>query len=96
MLAEQFAGKGRDDANMRIVFLIEVVSLPAAILFPLMPNAASAIAVSAAGLFCLPWLVEPMNAALQIIAPNRMRGQIRAFYLFTFDISGFGTCPNIN
>jgi hypothetical protein len=78
MLAERLAGKGRDDANMGVAFLVKVVSLPASILFPLMPNAASAIAVSACGLFCLSWLVGPMNAALQIINPNQMRGQITA------------------
>jgi hypothetical protein len=93
MLAERFAGKGRDDANRRVAFLTKVVSLPASILFPLTPNAASAIAVSAAELFCLSWLVGPMNAALQIITPNQMRGRVAALYLFIFNII---TCPNIN
>jgi hypothetical protein len=53
MLAERFARIGRDDANMRVAFLAKVVSLPASIIFPLMPGPASAIAVSACGLFCL-------------------------------------------
>jgi hypothetical protein len=56
MLAEQFAGKGRDDANRRVALLVKVISLPASVLFPLMPNAASAIAVLAAGLFVYPGL----------------------------------------
>jgi hypothetical protein len=90
MLTERLAGKGRDDANMRVAFLAKVVSLPASVLFPLMPDTASAIAVSACGLFCLSWLVGPMNAALQIITPDQMRGQITALFLFVFNIIGFG------
>jgi hypothetical protein len=31
-----------------------------------------------------------MNAALQIITPNQMRGQITALFLFVFNIIGFG------
>jgi hypothetical protein len=81
MLAERFAGNVRDDANMGVAFLAKVVSLPASIIFPLMPDPASAIAVLACGLFCLSWLVGPMNAALQIITPNQMRGQISALFL---------------
>jgi hypothetical protein len=95
MLAERFARNGSDDANMRVAFLAIVVSLPASILFPLMPNAASAIVVSACGLFCLSWLMGPMNAALQIITPNQMRGQITALFLFVFNIIGFGLGPTV-
>jgi hypothetical protein len=40
MPAERFARNDSDDANMRVAFLVKVVSLPASILFPLMPNAA--------------------------------------------------------
>jgi hypothetical protein len=32
----------------------------------------------------------PQNAALQIITPNQMRGQITALYLFIFNAVGFG------
>ena len=32
----------------------------------------------------------PYNAALQIITPNQMRGQVTALFLFVFNIVGFG------
>ncbi|HKQ77248.1 MAG TPA: MFS transporter [Blastocatellia bacterium] len=95
MLAERFAKRGHDDANMRVVLFAKLASLPATILFPLMPNAALAIAVSAFGLFCLSWTVGPLNAALQIITPNQMRGQITALYLFVFNVIGFGLGPTV-
>ena len=34
--------------------------------------------------------VGPANAALQMITPNQMRGQIRAAYQFVFNVVGFG------
>jgi hypothetical protein len=95
MPAERFARNGSDDANMHVAFLAKVVSLPASILFPLMPNAASAILVSACGLFCLSWLGGPVNAALQIITPNQVRGQITALFLLVFSINGFGLGPTV-
>jgi MFS family permease len=95
ILAERFARAGRDDANMRVVLLGKLVALPASILFPFMPNAYLAVAVSTFGLFCLSWTAAPLNAALQIITPNQMRGQITALFLFVFNVIGFGLGPTI-
>jgi hypothetical protein len=32
----------------------------------------------------------PFNAALQIITPNQMRGQVTALFLLIFNVIGFG------
>jgi MFS family permease len=37
--------------------------------------------------------VGPANAAVQMITPNQMRGQIRAAYQFVFNVVGFGAGP---
>jgi len=95
ILAERFARAGHDDANLRVVLLGKLVAMPISILFPFMPNAYLAVAVSTFGLFCLSWTAAPLNAALQIITPNQMRGQITALFLFVFNVIGVGIGPNL-
>jgi MFS family permease len=93
ILAERFARAGRDDANLRVVVLGKLAALPFGIMFPFMPKASLAVAVSTIGLFCLSWTAAPLNAALQVITPNQMRGQITALFLFIFNVIGFGLGP---
>jgi MFS family permease len=93
LLAERFARAGRDDANLRVVFLSKILALPFGVLFPLMPASYLAVTVSTIGLFFLSWNSAPLNAALQVITPNQMRGQITALFLFIFNVIGFGLGP---
>jgi MFS family permease len=92
LFAERLAKK-YDDANMRTVFIGQLLALPGMILFPLMPTAASAVAVSTWGTFFAFWTNAPMNAALQIVTPNQMRGQVTALFLFVYNVVGFGLGP---
>jgi MFS family permease len=92
-LAERFARQGYDDANMRVVLIATVASLPATILFPLMPTAELALAGVALAQFIASLGIGPGNAALQIITPNQMRGQVSAMYMFIFNIVGYGLGP---
>jgi len=92
-LAERYAKKGYDDANMRVVLIATVASLPVTILFPLMPTPELALAGIALGQFILSLGIGPGNAALQIITPNQMRGQVSAMYMFIFNIVGYGLGP---
>ncbi len=39
--------------------------------------------------------VGPQNAALQVIVPNEMRGQVTALFLFLFTMIGFGIAPTV-
>ena len=65
------------------------------ILFPLMPTAALSIVLSTAYTFFIAWTNAPMNAALQIVTPNQMRGQVTALFLFIYNVIGFGLGPTI-
>jgi MFS family permease len=94
-LAERFAKQGHDDANLRVVLLASILALPGSILFPLMPTAAAALAVSAYASFVGGWSAGPLNAALQTITPNQMRGQVTSLYLLTFNLIGFGVGPTM-
>jgi MFS family permease len=92
-LAERYAKKGYDDANMRVVLIATVASLPVTILYPLMPTPELALAGIALVQFILSLGIGPGNAALQIITPNQMRGQVSAMYMFIFNIVGYGLGP---
>jgi MFS family permease len=92
-LAEQFAKRGHEDANMRVVLIATLAVIPTSILFPLMPTPQLALAVSGLNLFLAMLGVAPGNAALQIVTPNEMRGQVRAVYQFIFNVIGYAAGP---
>lgn len=95
LLAERFARQGHDDANMRIVIIAHILAVPPMIAMPLMPTAWLAMTVSAFSAFFSAWTFGPQNAALQVVTPNRMRGQITALFLFVFNVVGFGFGPTL-
>jgi len=84
----EWLAKRHKDANVRaaaICFAGTTVSSIAAIL---MPTAwGSMILFGISGMFGLAGAV-PQNAAVQRVAPNDMRGQVTAFYLFMFTFFG--------
>jgi MFS family permease len=93
MLAERFARAGRDDANLRVVLIGKLLAMPFGILFPFMSNAYMAVTISTISLFFLSLTPAPLNAALQVITPNQMRGQITALFMFVFNVIGFALGP---
>ncbi len=61
--------------------------------FPLAPTPELSLGLWAMNFFCAMIGVGPANAAVQMITPNQMRGQIRAAYQFVFNVVGFGAGP---
>ncbi len=90
-LAERFARQGRADANLLVTLIAFALTVPASILFPLMPTPQLSIAMLGVLFFVAMLSPGPQNAALQIMTPNQMRGQVTALYLFIFNAIGFGT-----
>ncbi len=80
-LAEQLA-KRRDDANLRVLFLANFLSIPFMVVQPLMPSPWLALGMSAVGGAIAAMGAAGYNSALQVSTPNAMRGQINALYLF--------------
>lgn len=80
-LAEWFA-KRRDDANLRVMFLANLLCIPFLVAGPLMPTPWLALGVSAIGGAIGAMGGAGYNSALQLSTPNAMRGQINALYLF--------------
>ncbi len=93
-LAERWHNQGHDDANVRVVVWSLAIFVPLSVAMPLMPTAELAIAVNACAGFAAALLLGPQNAALQVVTPNEMRGQITALLLFTINVLGYGVGPS--
>lgn len=84
----EWLAKRHKDANVRAAAICAcgvMVSTIAAILMP--TPWASLILFGISGMFGMAGAV-PQNAAVQRVAPNDMRGQVTAFYLFMFTFFG--------
>lgn len=84
----EWMAKRYKDANVRSAAILFSCVTVCSIVAPLMPTGEAALAVmSLAGVFGLAGAV-PQNAAIQRIAPNEIRGQVTAIYLFMFTFFG--------
>ncbi len=89
-LAEWYAKRGFHDANMRVTLISSILILPGNLVFAFMPTPELAVAVIAFNFYAGMLSPGPFNAALQIITPNQMRGQVTALFLLVFNVIGFG------
>lgn len=81
-------GKRYKDANIRATAIIYCCTTVVTIAMPLMPTGELALGCMAlAAMFGLAG-APAQNAAIQRIAPNEMRGQVTALYLFMFTFFG--------
>src|SRR5690606_33029280 len=94
-LAERMAAAGRKAANMRMVYLVTIPLIPAAILFPLVDQTWLAFTLVGAALFLGSMGAGPANAAIQSITPGRMRGTTTAIYIAIYNVIGYGLGPLI-
>lgn len=92
-LTGRLSVRGRGDAEMRVVYYSAWLVVPLSILFPLLPSAKLVVAACALLTFAACWTLGPQVAAIQLIAPNRMRGQMTALFLLAFNMTGFGLGP---
>lgn len=94
-VAGRMLAKGQADASMRLVFLGLLVLAPLGIAMPLVDNAYVAIAMVVPITFIMAMPPGLSNTALQAIAPNRMRGQLIAFYLICVSLISYVLAPTI-
>jgi len=86
----EWLAKRYKDANVRAAAICFGCVTICSIIAPLMPNGYLAIGIMGVGaMFGIAGAV-PQNAAIQRVAPNAMRGQVTAIYLFMFTF--FGAC----
>lgn len=84
----EWLAKRHSDANVRAAFICFCGTIIVIITALLIPDPYwSTIAFGCAAFFGIAGAV-PQNAAIQRVAPNDMRGQVTAFYLFMFTFFG--------
>lgn len=95
VLSQHFHRRFGNGAALHVGMLAALFGLIPAVLFPLAPNAWSALLLMGLTQFVIsmPFGVAP--AALHEVTPNQFRGQIIAIYLFFINIIGLGTGPTI-
>jgi MFS family permease len=81
-------GKRYKDANIRATAIIFTCTAAVTIAMPLMPTGELALLMMALAAFFGLAGAPAQNAAIQRIAPNEMRGQVTALYLFMFTFFG--------
>ncbi len=81
-------GKRYKDANIRATAIIFTCTTIVTIAMPLMPTGELALACMALAAFFGLAGAPAQNAAIQRIAPDEMRGQVTALYLFMFTFFG--------
>ncbi|HYD25266.1 MAG TPA: MFS transporter [Croceibacterium sp.] len=81
-------GKRHKDANIRATAIIFTCTTVVTIAMPLMPTGELALGCMALSVFFGLAGAPAQNAAIQRIAPNEMRGQVTALYLFMFTFFG--------
>ncbi len=92
-LADGWWQKGRTDAHLRVVLLSVVTMVPCFVLMPMMPTAQWALLLLACATFASSLHGGVAGAALQLITPNELRGQMTAVYFFIANLIGLGFGP---
>ena len=94
-LADRIDRRGRVGGPFVAASLCAAGVVAPAIAYPLMPTAQLSLTVMAPMILCssAPWGVAV--SALQQMAPNELRGQVGAFYLFTVNLIGIGLGPTL-
>ena len=93
-LAERL-GRRNEDANVRVLFLAQLLSFPFVLAAPLMPSPWLALGCSGIG-GALSGIGSPgFVSALQIATPNEMRGQINVFYATLVNVIGGSVGPTL-
>jgi MFS family permease len=93
LINDRFRKRGHADTNMRVLVLCFTTAAPFMILMPLMPWPWLALAMSGVASAVMLVAAPSMNAALQVVTPNQMRGQVTALYVLTMTAIGMGMGP---
>jgi len=92
---EWLVRRGYQDANQRMTAWVSWLALPGLILMPIMPTPELALAMFGWTQFVNVAAIGSQNAALLVVTPNQMRGQVSALYLFVFNVIGYGVGPTV-
>ena len=92
-VAERWLRRGRFDSNLRVTVWVCAVSAPFQMSATLMPTPELTLICYGLATCINAAAVGPENAALQVVTPNQMRGQVVAVNMFMFNVVGAGLGP---
>jgi MFS family permease len=92
-LAEKFTSRGYKDGEMRSALVGGLAMIPLTILTPLVPGNFSVVCMLALATFALSFPQGMAPTILQLIAPNRMRAQLTAVFMFIAVLAGYTIGP---
>ncbi|AQH04371.1 MFS transporter (plasmid) [Burkholderia sp. KK1] len=94
-IARQLEKRGYEDAPLRTAAMSMIPMLLCCASIPFAPGVTGALAAAAGTVFFFSLPTGCMGAALQIVAPSRMRGTVGAIYSFVAQLIGFGAGPTL-
>ncbi|MEI9851536.1 MAG: MFS transporter [Sphingomonas sp.] len=94
-ISEHWTRKGVPDANLRIVFLGLIFSVPFLVMAPILPNPYLVVACNAVAVFVGTLGFGPGVAAFQVITPGKMRAQVSSLAQFSTNVIAFALSPLI-
>jgi MFS family permease len=92
-LSARLQRRGFVDAPLRVAIPCAIGILLFLVPAMLMPTAAWSLALIGPGVFCLVLPMGTVGAALTVIFPNQVRGQVSALYLFILNLGGLSLGP---
>ena len=92
-LSEKLADRGFKDAEMRAALIGGCTILPLAVLAPLAPEKISGVFMLTLVSFVLSFPQGLAPTILQLVAPNRMRAQLTAVFMFIGVLAGYTIGP---
>jgi MFS family permease len=92
-LADRWYGKGRKAAHFRVLIYSCCVMVAASVLLPLVPTPELAVVLLAPQILGSAAMTAVGAAALMIITPNQLRGQVAALYYFVISLTGLTIGP---
>jgi MFS family permease len=93
LLAEYLSRRRPQDALLVACLISYGLAMPLLVAMPLMPNPWLALGSGFFGFTAWSMSAPGQNAAILIVTPNEMRGQISALYLFSISVVGGGFGP---
>lgn len=94
-VADWLHQRGKPDAILRATLYGGILVLPVAVATPLMPTEELAVVGLALTTFLLAYPQGLPAAALQVIAPNRLRAQMTALYFLVGNLIALGIGPTL-
>ena len=89
-LGDYWTARGHIDGTLRASLVGAVAIWPFAVAAPLMPTQTLSLLLFCPLIFFSSFPFGVATAALQLVTPNRMRGQISALFLFVVNLTGIG------